>query len=411
MGSGLRAAHDGSRFALFRGTPTLQSMKADSPWGAWGAVPDDGDVRPASRIPPIRNGVDRRNKKHHFVSVTYMNGFLNDAGRVWAYRAEAPENASPTRPEAVGYQNHYYSQTLPDGSVESHRFEDLWNSFETVWEETRGAVADQRVSPAISFNLLGMAALMRVRVPAARERNEVLLAARLRAEALSLESFGALPIELARYSGILDTIPVGINPQATLEAMNADFKAFGDLCFQIGFEVLHNTTDVPFITSDNPVCIHDPTVPTLRRRPYTHGRNVELLFPIDAWTILRGSSRLSPVNHVGRHRIIGDSAAVRRINWTTARYAYRLSIASDRSADAVIARNAAESPTVSTRVVMVGKEIQIIWEHVFGPRPSLSPYIDTPEKAARFEARLTAADDVDGNNGTAGGSDITPRKA
>lgn len=36
----------------------------------------------------------------------------------------------------------------------------------------------------------------------------------------------------------------------------------------------------------------------------------------------------------------------------------------------------------------MGSEIQINWRHVFGPRPALSQYIDTPEKAARLEKSL-----------------------
>jgi hypothetical protein len=31
-------------------------------------------------------------------------------------------------------------------------------------------------------------------------------------------------------------------------AMQGEFKDFGDLCFRLGFEVLHNKTSTPFLT-------------------------------------------------------------------------------------------------------------------------------------------------------------------
>lgn len=357
-------------------------------WGRWGEVPADLDVRPFSHTDAWREGERRNNKRHHFVSVTYMNGFLDAIGRVHAYRTDEPAKPLHVPPESIGYEKYYYSQPLPDGTRENHRYEDLWNAVESVWPETMRAVLSHRVSPAVSFNLLGMATIMSTRVPAARERNEVLLATKLRAEVQAAEEFGLLPPELARYAGMLDTVPVGVNPHETLLAMQADFKLFGDLCFRLGFEVLHNSTGVPFITSDNPVCYYDPDKPTNTRRPYVEGNDVELIFPLDSQRMLRGSTKLRPTNQVVRHRRLSDAAKVRRMNRTIAQFAYRLIIASDRSADDLAQRYAGLTPTVEVEVRRVGKEVQIIWNHVFGPRPALSQYIDTPEKAARLEAKM-----------------------
>lgn len=363
-------------------------MTADRPWEVWGNVPDDGDVRAFSRFAPVRDDKDRNNKKHHYLSVTYMNGFLNDQERVWAYRLDDPTNPHPVRPASIGFEKYYYSQALPDGSKEHHRFEDLWNGIETVWDETRRALVNGRLSHAISFNVLGMATITRVRVPAARERNEVLFAAKLRAVTKAQEAIGTLPAELSRYAGQFDTIPVGINPHETLHAMQQEFMEFGDLCFRIGFEILHNKTGLPFITSDNPVCIYDPTDSATRRIPYDYGSRVELIFPLDARTVLRGSDRLSPTNQIVRHRNLGDRRVIREINRTVAQFSYKLVVASDRSSDRVIIEHAANVPTVEVNVEGTPRDIKIVWKHVFGPRPTLSTYIDTPEKAARLEAKM-----------------------
>jgi len=266
----------------------------------WGNIPADADVRPFSRIRSAGAQLNRNNKRHHYISVTYMAGFADERRRVWAYRADEPQKPLHLPPANTGYERYYYSQPLPDGGQENHRFEDLWNAIETVWPETLRAIASRRLSPAVSFNTLGMATIMRTRVPAARERNEVLLAAKLRAEFQALEAIGRLPPEFQRYAGQLDTVPVGVNPHETLLAMRADFKQFGDQCFQMGFEVLHNGLDTPFITSDNPVCIYDPRQRPAARRPYEFDGQVELIFPLDARTLLRGSNRLAPVNQLVR---------------------------------------------------------------------------------------------------------------
>ncbi|RWX57775.1 DUF4238 domain-containing protein, partial [Mesorhizobium sp. M2A.F.Ca.ET.039.01.1.1] len=135
-----------------------------------GDVPIDGDVRPFSIFNPVRSGAGRKNRKHHFISVTYMEGFADDRGRVQVYRAEAPEAPLPKQPRATGYENYYYSQKLPGGGQENHRFEDLWNPIETVWPETVRALQARRLSPALSFNVQGMQTIMRTRVPATRDR-------------------------------------------------------------------------------------------------------------------------------------------------------------------------------------------------------------------------------------------------
>jgi hypothetical protein len=364
-------------------------MNKSFDWGGWGNVPDDGDVRPFSRIDPNRS-TDGNKRKHHFLSVTYMNGFAGKDGRLWRYLADKPADPQRASPRSFGYENFYYSQKLPDGTQENHMFEGIWHSVETVWETTVKAVTICRMSPAISLNLLGMATILKTRVPAARERNETLIATQMRTELQVAHAIEKLPPEYQRYADELDTVPVGINPQQTLLAMNREFKEFGDLCFRLGFEVLHNKTATPFISSDNPVCIYDPRQRVHLRRPYDFHDEIELIFPINAWTLLRGSNRLRPPNRVVRHGGMSSSSAVRRINRTIAQFSYRFVIAHDRSSDALALQYARLVPTVETDVRLVPKQIQIVWNHVFGPPPELSQFIDTPEKAARLEARMAA---------------------
>jgi hypothetical protein len=368
----------------------MTGRKSNGRFGPWGNVPVDGDVTPFTMGEPVRDGGDRSNRKHHFVSVTYMDGFTDDRGRVQVYRAEEPEKPHPTQPSATGYERQYYSQPLPEGGHEHHSFEDLWSCVEAVWPQTVRALLDRRLSPAISINVLGMVAIMRVRVPAARDSTTIMLEAKLRSECQAIEAIGKLPAEYGEYANRLDAVPIGIPPQRTLLAMNENFREMGNLCFRLGFEVLHNRTETPFLTSDNPVCYYDPRRTPSARRPYEDDGEVELIFPISAKLMLRGSTKRRPVNGISRHRTISDAHAVRRLNRTVAQFAYRMSIAQDRSSDDLVRAHAALVPTVRTDVSRNGKKIDILVTEVFAPRPKLSQFIDTPEKAARLQASMEA---------------------
>ena len=59
-------------------------------FGEWGAVPPEGNVAPFSTINPKRPAGDRDNRKHHFVSITLMDGFTDGRGRRQAYRLVRP---------------------------------------------------------------------------------------------------------------------------------------------------------------------------------------------------------------------------------------------------------------------------------------------------------------------------------
>jgi Protein of unknown function (DUF4238) len=358
-------------------------MRSD--FDAWGDVPADPDLTPFSKL-NVGVGVGTR-KRHHFLSVTYMEGFTQ-SDRLWVYRSDAPECPHPTRPIETGFENYYHSIVSEDGVRDNHSLEDLWGRVESVWPATRRALHAGRVSPAVSFNTLGLAMLQRVRVPAARDRRALLLGAKLRAEVQALEGLGRLPADLQRYASQLDTVPVGINPDLTLSAIRDDMKDFGELCFQLGFIVLHNKTDLPFITSDNPVCIFDPALKLEDRRPYQSDGSTALVFPIDSHRLLYGHSGVRPPNEIHGHRTIHDRWQVEEVNRIVARFAYRFALAGDRTSDAAIAEQSHVSPTANYGVRTVGKTIEVEWENVFGPRPKLSPFINTPAKAARLEAEM-----------------------
>lgn len=162
------------------------------------------------------------------------------------------------------------------------------------------------------------------------------------------------------------------------------------------------TTVDPFVTAPTSLYRYDPRLSPAQRRPYEYDSQVELICPLDAQTVLRGTNRIRPVNQIVRHGRIADRGAVARINNTISQFAYSLALAKDRSSDNVIALHATRCPTISIDVVEKPKDLKIIWRHRFGPRPKLSPYIDTPAKAERLEAQMAVAKAAASGDGKGG---------
>ena len=305
-------------------------------------------------------------KRHHYVPVSYLAGFTNADGILYAYRKDDPERALPSRPQAIAFQKYYYSQPLPDGSYDHNRFEDGLAELEADWTNLAARLRDrQRVTKEDISYLLAFAALQRVRVPAARDLAERALAHEVKQELRALDARGELPAKPEGFSNILELVEVTIDPHKSMEAMAHTLKQLGPLLDTIGYQIVHNETDVSFITSDNPVSYFDPAVSWAEMQPYRVKRPtgpMELLFPVDAATMLRGHSddrerfRRNGLKHVS----LRDVSAVRKMNRVTARFAYELIIARDTDHQALARAYAESSPVLELR----GERL----EHVFGRR-------------------------------------------
>ncbi len=324
-------------------------------------------------------------KRHHFVSVTYLEGFCDEAGKITAYRKDTPENPLHLKPDEVGFENYYYSQTLPDGTRDNDRFEDLWGRVETNWPAVRTAANAGSIDGQLLFELYKFVPMMRSRIPAAREYHESALALKMRTEIKTLAEIGKLPAKLRRYENELDTVPVAVNRQQTLNTMTDDMRRFGDLTRKMGFELLLNQTVHDFITSDNPVAYFDPSISFHKLRPYEVDRQVELYFPIDARTLLRGSHRLRFRGHAPSIRRVDNPEVVLRMNRMTARFGYRFIFAKDRSCEKLAIAHSKMSPVLDARLDGKGREIKIYLRHKFGERPRLNKF-----RPDRCEDALTA---------------------
>jgi hypothetical protein len=305
-------------------------------------------------------------KRHHYVPVSYLSRFTDEEGYLYAYRKDDPGRCLRSRPEAIGFQKYYYSQPLPEGGYDHNRFEDGLADLEGDWADLAARLsAGERVKKEDVSYLLGFAALQRVRVPATRDLAERALAHEIMKELRGLDAAGALDPKPPGLENILDLIQVTIDPHKSMEAMALLLPHLGPILDSIGYQIIHNRTGLSFITSDNPVSYFDPSVRETLMQPYrvhVPKQPMELLFPIDPWTMLRGHSddRHRFARKGLKHVEIKDLQAVRRMNRITAKFAYELIISADTEHETLVRAFAALSP-----VLDASREPP---EHVFGVR-------------------------------------------
>ena len=317
----------------------------------------------SKRVPPP--------KRHHYVPVSYLARFTNADGFLFAYRKDAPSRPIRSKPEGIGFRRYYYSQPVPGGGVNHDRFEHGLADLEKDWSSIAARLSrGENINNHENLqNLLGFMALQRVRVPAARDLAERAYAHAVMQELRALDATGQLDPKPEGFENILDLVQVTVDPHQSIHAMAHHLPHLGPLFDSIGYEVLHNETGATFITSDNPVIYFDPSIPEKDLRPYAVNvprRPMELLFPVDPTTVIRGHTDLRDrfAKRGLRHSRVRDLNAVRRINRLTARFGYELLIASDESHAALAEAYADRSPVLQEVPGSGGKEL----EHIFGVR-------------------------------------------
>ena len=308
-------------------------------------------------------------KRHHYTSVTYLNGFVDDTGRVLAYRQDDPTEPLHIRPDEIALERYYYSQPLPDGGRDNNKLEDFFGTIENTWPQLVSVLKSGTSINVSDFEALcTFMTMMRVRVPATRDLVELSLAEQVKATVRLRDELGRGPPKPEGREDILDHMTVVIDPHQSLHAMPSLAQGFGVILDQLSFEVLHNQTDVSFLTSDNPVMYFDPTMSEGSVLPYQvrpPWGSIELLFPIDPQTALRGHSGFGPLRHVS----LTDRKAVKRINRFTVRFGYRFVFADNRGHNALIVKYADTSPVLRSATVPGPEGRKLVYsEWVFGPR-------------------------------------------
>lgn len=311
-------------------------------------------------------------KRHHYVPVTYLKSFTGSDGMIRICRKDEPSTVLRQSPENVGFQKYYYSQPTPSGSVDHNRLEDFFSELEGRWPAIVDRLRCRQCVNAAIEDIFAFIALQRARVPAARDACEAILAAQVKAVHRRLDAEGKLPPMPKAFEHLLKHIEVAIDPHQSIHAMVQIIQGMAKLVERIGISALHNATDVPFSTSDNPVIWFDPSVPTGQLRPYTITPTgpIALIFPVTPDIVLYGHTSMH--EHFARdgllYGVMSNREDVEWINELTCRFAYQAVFASTDGFADVVARHADLSPVVDTQIVPVEGGEMMLSRFVFGQR-------------------------------------------
>lgn len=310
-------------------------------------------------------------KKHHYIPIAYLSPFAGEQRQLWVYDKDRSGTPFKSRPSQIAFENYYYSQPLMAGGQDNNTLEDLFSTIETDWTPLVRLLAARAPIGELATSFFNFVALLRVRVPAIRDAIELQLAESVRATYHILDRAGRLPPLPAGIT--FDQVNVLIDPHRSLMAMEPLLKGVADLYERIGFEILHNHTDMDFITSDNPVVYFDPDPSEADLRPYTvpPGRRIELLLPLTPRLLLRGTTEL-PVFREGdefRHTDLTNRDAVNRVNRLVARFGYRFVFAAAAGFDELVSNFADQSPILTFESLPAPTGLVQTSRFVFGPRP------------------------------------------
>jgi Protein of unknown function (DUF4238) len=320
-------------------------------------------------------------KRHHYVPKTYLEGFTDDQGFLWVGRKDDPNKPLKLKPENTAFSKYYYSQTLENGDRDN-RMEDFFGLIESQWPALRlKLVQSEKITPTEGGLLWQILGSQRVRVPAARDMMEEVLAHEAMVGLRQLDEAGELPPYPEGFPDIVDQVRIAIDPQKSIEGMGQMMRAFKWLIGRVGFEVLHNETESDFLTSDNPVSIFDSSVLEKVMRPYVVApecQTIELLYPVNCRTLIRGRSALAQ-RHSERgpkHVKLKDESEVRRINRLTAKFAYELLIASNAAHSGLLRAYADVSPVIENSIGWKGGTQSGPLIMTFGNRPEKRKWDD-----------------------------------
>lgn len=316
-------------------------------------------------------------KRHHYVPKAYLKFFCGGGGKLHVYLKDDQGRSIPQAPDNTAFHKYYYSQPIPDGGRDHDTLEDFFSKVESKWPPLVERMQRREdVNDALP-DLFEFLSLQRARVPAARDASEQMAAAILSANLLQLDAMGKLPPKPSQHPDILEQVEFAIDPHHSIHSMPTFVSAMGQVLDRMGYCILHNTTEVPFITSDNPVIYFDPRNDEEDLLPYTldrEGGPVVLCFPITPRLMLYGHSSIRErFCYDGmRHSDFAEIDSVHIMNRQTSRFAYRVVFADQAGFEELVRQHAHQSPVVKSTISRQGRRTLVSHQTVFGkrePRP------------------------------------------
>ena len=298
-------------------------------------------------------------KRHHYVPITYLNSFRDDEGKVFVYRKDDPKKPFHQKPDKTGFHKYYYSQPLPEGGMDHDKLENFFSQIESGWPSIVERLQRcEKVDESIIDDISQFICLQYARVPGNRDFVENIYA----------DGVKVMMQQLKGFEDMTDRVEVVIDPHQSILAMPNMLGAVGEILDEIGLDVIHNETDIPFLTSDNPVVWYDPSIPEEKMQPYhlKPSGPIMLLFPVSPNLMIIGESFLLEkfVRHGIEHVGCKSHEFVNKCNRWICRFAYETVFARDRGQEAIIEEYADVSPVLKT--TKIGH--YTVHQRVFGKR-------------------------------------------
>jgi len=321
-------------------------------------------------------------KRHHYVPIAYLKNFCDEEGKIRVYLKDNPDKIIHQSPDNTGFHKYYYSQPLPEGGKDHNSLEDLFSELEAKWPPI---IEQLRQRENININdsledIFAFMALQRVRVPACRDASEKMLAEMVKATARRLDVTGQLPPKPKGFENILNHVEVSIDPHQSIHAMVKMIEGLGQVFGQIGIGVIHNMTGIPFLTSDNPVILFNPSIPEDEMKPYVLqvGGPIVLLFPVTPNIMIYGHSSMR--EHFACDGFgdgeLSEPSKVEIINRNICRFAYKAVFSQKTDQEDLFHKYADESPILRTETIPVEKGEYLFFQSVFGKREVKPKWVD-----------------------------------
>ena len=127
-------------------------------------------------------------------------------------------------------------------------------------------------------------------------------------------------------------------------------ETVGTVLSELGFQIVHNKTKTPFLTSDNPVVWFDPSVPNEKLQPYAIRPEgpIALFFPVAPDCMIYGHTTFHDrfVVEGCAERELSDETQVKNVNRMLCRFAYQAVFSKEASQRECVKEFAHESPVL-----------------------------------------------------------------
>lgn len=313
-----------------------------------------------------------KKKRHHYIPKAYLKYFCDEKGEIRVYLKDEPSKIIHQSPNNTAFHKYYYSKLLPNGEKDHNTLEDHFAKLEAKWPPIMERLLEKKNINDSLEDIFYFMALQRVRVPASRDASEKMLAESAKSTIKLLDTSGKLSPKPKGFEDILDHIEVSIDPHQSIHAMAKMIEGSGLVFDRIGIGAIFNTTEIPFLTSDNPVIWFDPSIPEDKMKPYVLRPDgpIVLCFPVTPNLMIYGhtSMREQFACDGFMDGELSDKNKVEMINRQVCRFAYKTVFSQGVGQETLIHKFADESPVLRTETIRVEKGKLLFSQWVFGKR-------------------------------------------